>query len=82
MSSDFKPVPEAALTGSLRDFRAPEGPDLMERIGGFYTWQNLRREHQLGPMRVRPRPLPPPIATRSATRARASLASISAARII
>ncbi|MBU1304723.1 MAG: pyridoxal phosphate-dependent aminotransferase family protein [Alphaproteobacteria bacterium] len=49
MSSDFKPVPEAALTGSLRDFRAPEGPDLMERIGGFYEWQNLRRENQLWP---------------------------------
>lgn len=49
MSSHFESVPEAALTGSLRDFRAPEGPDLMSRITGFYDWQNLRREHQLWP---------------------------------
>ena len=42
-------TPEAALTGSLRDFRAPEGPDLIGRIAGFYEWQNLRREHELWP---------------------------------
>ena len=49
MTTDFKPVPEAALTGSLRDFRAPEGPDLMRRISGFYDWQDLRRQHELWP---------------------------------
>ena len=49
MSTDFIPVPEAALTGSLRDFRAPEGPSLMGRVAGFYEWQNLRREHDLWP---------------------------------
>ncbi len=49
MTSNRKPVPEAALTGSLRDFRAPDGADLIGRVGGFYEWQNLRREHGLWP---------------------------------
>ena len=49
MSKDFKSVPEAALAGSLRDFRAPEGADLMERVTGFYDWQDLRRSHDLWP---------------------------------
>ena len=42
-------VPEAALTGSLRDFRAPEGADLISRVAGFYAWQNVRREHDMWP---------------------------------
>jgi 7-keto-8-aminopelargonate synthetase-like enzyme len=49
MHTKTRSVPEAALTGSLRDFRAPEGPDLISRIAGFYEWQNLRREHELWP---------------------------------
>lgn len=49
MSIISKPVPEAALTGSLRDYRAPEGPNLISRVAGFYEWQNLRREHELWP---------------------------------
>lgn len=49
MSKTVNPVPEAALAGSLRDFRAPEGADLISRVAGFYEWQNLRREHELWP---------------------------------
>ena len=49
MSAQFKPVPEAALTGSLRDFRSPQGTDLMQRVTGFYKWQDLRRDHDLWP---------------------------------
>lgn len=49
MDGRHVPAPEAALTGSLRDFRAPEGSDLIGRIAGFYEWQNLRREHELWP---------------------------------
>ena len=49
MSHESSSVPEAALTGSLRDYRAPEGPDLIGRVAEFYTWQSLRREHQLWP---------------------------------
>ena len=49
MSHQSSSVPEAALTGSLRDYRAPEGPDLIGRVAEFYTWQNLRRDHQLWP---------------------------------
>jgi 7-keto-8-aminopelargonate synthetase and related enzymes len=49
MTSTPPSAPEAALTGSLRDFRAPVGPDLIGRVGEFYAWQNLRREHDLWP---------------------------------
>ncbi len=42
-------VPESALTGSLRDYRSPHGADLIDRVSGFYEWQNLRREHDLWP---------------------------------
>lgn len=42
-------VPEAALTGSLRDFRAPEGPELIARVRPFYDWQDLRRQAGLWP---------------------------------
>lgn len=49
MSITIDPVPEAALTGSLRDYRSPEGADLIGRVSGFYEWQNLRRQHDLWP---------------------------------
>src|SRR5690606_23439608 len=49
MTSTPPTAPEAALTGSLRDFRAPVGPDLIGRASEFYAWQNLRREHELWP---------------------------------
>ena len=41
--------PMEALGGSLRDYRAPTGTDLLSRVDGFYEWQNLRREHNLWP---------------------------------
>jgi 7-keto-8-aminopelargonate synthetase-like enzyme len=44
-----KHIPEDALTGSLRDYRAPGGTDLVGRVGGFFEWQDLRRQHQLWP---------------------------------
>jgi 7-keto-8-aminopelargonate synthetase-like enzyme len=46
---DREPVPEAALTGSLRDHRAPDGSDLIGRSRAFFEWQDLRREHGLWP---------------------------------
>jgi glycine C-acetyltransferase len=42
------PPPEA-LTGSLRDYRELRGPDLIGRVGHFFRWQDLRREHHLWP---------------------------------
>ncbi|GGF12293.1 hypothetical protein GCM10011321_00460 [Youhaiella tibetensis] len=42
-------VPEAALTGSLRDYRSPIGSDLVGRTAPFYQWQNLRRQHSVWP---------------------------------
>lgn len=49
MTTKTNSVPESALTGSLRDYRSPHGPDLISRVAGFYEWQNLRREHDLWP---------------------------------
>ena len=49
MTAQLKPVPEAALVGSLRDFRSPGGADLITRVDDFYAWQDLRREHDLWP---------------------------------
>lgn len=42
-------LPEATLTGSLRDFKSPSGADLLGRVGGFFAWQDLRRQHDLWP---------------------------------
>ncbi len=44
-----KRIPESALTGSLRDHRLPEGTHLIDRVNGFYKWQNLRRENDVWP---------------------------------
>ncbi|WDR04995.1 pyridoxal phosphate-dependent aminotransferase family protein [Devosia rhodophyticola] len=49
MNKNVSPVPESVLTGSLRDFRAPEGADLLGRVAPFYAWQNDRRDHGLWP---------------------------------
>ena len=43
-------VLEAALTGSMRDYRLMRGRDLLERIEPFYEWQNLRRQSGLWPL--------------------------------
>lgn len=37
------------LTGSLREYRDPHGPDLFKRVEEFYTWQNLRRRYGYWP---------------------------------
>jgi len=42
-------TPAAALEGSLRDFRAPKGTDLLARVKGFFDWQDLRRQNDLWP---------------------------------
>jgi len=42
-------IPDEALTGSLREYKLPEGQHLIERVKDFYGWQNLRREHNLWP---------------------------------
>lgn len=48
-SKSASAIPEAALTGSLRDYKSPAGIDLLGRIEGFFGWQNIRREHKLWP---------------------------------
>jgi glycine C-acetyltransferase len=42
-------VPPAALTGSMRDFRVPNGNDILARVENFFRWQQLRRRHGLWP---------------------------------
>ncbi|MEQ1649278.1 MAG: pyridoxal phosphate-dependent aminotransferase family protein [Hyphomicrobiaceae bacterium] len=40
---------DAAMTGSLRDFRVMEGTDLLARVAPFYNWQDQRRQSNLWP---------------------------------
>jgi 7-keto-8-aminopelargonate synthetase-like enzyme len=42
-------APAAALEGSMRDFRVPPGNNLLDRVDGFFHWQDLRRSHGLWP---------------------------------
>ena len=42
-------APEAALQGSLREYRVLPGTDLLARVDPFYEWQNLRRQYDLWP---------------------------------
>ncbi len=42
-------TPPAALTGSMRDFRVPQGSNLLARVEGFFRWQDLRRQSGLWP---------------------------------
>jgi 7-keto-8-aminopelargonate synthetase-like enzyme len=44
-----RPIPPAALGGSMRDFRVPSGSDLVSRVEGFFGWQDLRRRNGLWP---------------------------------
>ncbi len=49
MKTIYDQVPEAALTGSMRDFRVPTGANLERRVGNFFKWQNLRRQNGVWP---------------------------------
>ena len=42
-------APEAALQGSLREYRVLPGTDLLARVEPFYEWQDLRRQFDLWP---------------------------------
>ncbi len=44
-----KVITTEALKGSLRDFRAIPGFDMIHRTDGFFDWQNTRRECGLWP---------------------------------
>src|ERR1700691_4532442 len=49
MAGEFVVDPVEALTGSMRDFRDLHGKDLISRVGGFYQWQQVRRQRGLWP---------------------------------
>ena len=49
MKPNYDYIPDAALTGSMRDFRVPGGADLLARVEGFYRWQDVRRQVGLWP---------------------------------
>ena len=42
-------VSQAALSGSMRDFRVPKGDNLLSRVGGFFAWQDERRKMGVWP---------------------------------
>ncbi len=45
----FQYVPPAALAGSVRDYRVTKGSNLLERVGAFFKWQDVRRQHGVWP---------------------------------
>jgi len=47
--SKFRSASIASLSGSVKDFRAPKGNHLLERVNGFFDWQDERRSHGLWP---------------------------------
>lgn len=44
-----KKITSEALKGSLRDFRAKTGLDMIHRTDGFFDWQEIRRNSDLWP---------------------------------
>jgi 7-keto-8-aminopelargonate synthetase-like enzyme len=48
LKSETAALPET-LKGSLREYRVVEGADLLDRVGGFYRWQEMRREDGFWP---------------------------------
>ncbi len=48
-ADDFAMAPEAALAGSLRDYKVLPGTDLLARTEPFFAWQDLRRQFDLWP---------------------------------
>src|ERR1700727_1158718 len=44
-NSNYDIVSEASLKGSMRDFRVPQGSNLLDRVDSFYEWQNTRRRN-------------------------------------
>jgi len=42
-------APTETLAGSLREYRNPQGSDLLGRVEDFYLWQDLRRQHGYWP---------------------------------
>ncbi len=44
-----KKITSDALKGSLRDYRAITGLDMIHRTDGFYEWQDMRRQSDLWP---------------------------------
>lgn len=43
-------VPVRALQGGMRDFRVTQRPDVLERCGGFFDWQDARRQSGTWPL--------------------------------
>jgi 7-keto-8-aminopelargonate synthetase-like enzyme len=48
--SAAKTTDPATLTGSMQDFRNLTGDDIIDRLDGFYRWQDLRRDYGLWPL--------------------------------
>jgi 7-keto-8-aminopelargonate synthetase-like enzyme len=54
-------IPREALTGSMRDFCALHGTDLLGRVAPFYHWQEARRHHGYWPYSKSTEEAPQPI---------------------
>lgn len=49
MEKNSKKITSEALQGSLRDYRAFTGTDIIHRTDGFFDWQEIRRASDLWP---------------------------------
>ena len=49
MNVELKDIRPEALGGSMRDYRVPQGRDLIARTAEFFQWQDARREAGLWP---------------------------------
>jgi 7-keto-8-aminopelargonate synthetase-like enzyme len=48
-NSDANYVSQAALSGSMRDYRVPGGANALSRVQGFFQWQDERRRMGVWP---------------------------------
>jgi 7-keto-8-aminopelargonate synthetase-like enzyme len=55
------PIERDSLTGSLRDYRDPHGPDLLGRVAPFYQWQDGRRRRGYWPYAKSTESAPKPV---------------------
>ena len=52
-------APAAALGGSMRDYRVPQGQDLLERVGAFFLGKTCAGAMACGHFPVPPKRPPP-----------------------
>lgn len=55
--------PVDPLSGSLRQYRDPRGPDVLSRVEPFFDWEDMRRQHGFWPYSRATDTAPQPVCT-------------------